>query len=135
MKIKIMKKIIGLFCFCVLFAVSVSAQTNVCFENKGLKSTHRISFELQGSKIVEGYYETIGDQPDTSAETFEFSGTKSGNNLTIKFVGTIPYERPPRTKAIVWTLGKNVLIVPTYGKNYNTNKRSTYQAKYEKCAE
>lgn len=130
-----MKKIILLLCFCPLFAVSVSAQKTLCFENKGLKEEHRISFELEGNKIVEGYYETIGDMPGTSAETFGFSGTKSGNTLNIKFRGTIPYERSPKTKSIVWTLGKNVLIVPTYGKNYNTNKYSTYQAKFEKCTE
>lgn len=130
-----MKKIIKIFCFCILLAVSGSAQTRFCFENKGLKSTHQISFELEGNKIVEGYYETIGDMPDTSAETFNFSGTKSGNVLKIKFAGTIPYERAPKTTAIVWTLGKSVLTVPTYGKNYNTNKYSTYQAKFEKCTE
>lgn len=130
-----MKKIILIFCFCLLSAVSISAQKTLCFENKGLKEEHRISFELEGNKIVEGYYETIGDIPGTSAETFSFSGTKSGNVLTIKFSGTIPYERPPKSKSIVWTLGKTFLIVPTYGKNYDTNKYSTYQAKFEKCTD
>lgn len=130
-----MKKIIGIFCICLLFAVSNSAQTRFCFENKGLKEEHRISFELEGNKIIEGYYETIGDTPGTSAETFNFSGTKVGNSLKIKFAGTIPYERAPKTKSLVWTLAKNVLSVPTYGKNYDTNKYSTYQAKFEKCTE
>lgn len=130
-----MKKIIAIFCFCLLFAVSVSAQKTVCFENKGLKQIHRISFELEGKKVVEGYYETIGYDTSTSAETFNFSGTKSGNVLKVKFSGTIPYERPPKTASIVWTLGKNVLTVPTYGKNYDTNTFSTYRAKFEKCTE
>lgn len=130
-----MKKNIGIFCFCLLLVISGSAQKRFCFENQGLKSTHKISFELEGNKIVEGYYETIGDVPETSAETFNFSGTKTGASLNIKFAGTIPYERSPKTKSIVWTLGKMALTVPTYGKNYNTNKYSTYQAKFEKCTE
>lgn len=125
----------AIFIGVALAAASADAQTRVCFENKGLKAEHRISFEIEGSKIVEGYFEVIGDMPDTSAETFNFSGVKTGNSLKINFSGTIPYERPPKAKTILWTLARNVLKVPTYGKNYDTNKFSAYTATYEKCTE
>lgn len=133
---KPMKKIFATLFLYLFSAVSfVSAQDVICFENKGLKDQHRISYRLEGNKIVEGYYEVMGYDETTSAETFEFSGTKSGNLLQIKFVGTIPYERPPRTKSIVWTLGKGFVKVPRYGKNYETNKFAAYTATYEKCTE
>ena len=96
-----MRKIFAIFLFLVTFAVSnVQAQKLLCFENKGLKLIQRISFELEGSRIKEGYFETMSYDTDTSAETFAFSGTKTGVSLSIKFAGTIPYERPPRTKSI-----------------------------------
>ena len=129
-----MKKIIAiLICALVLSVSLTSAQTRLCFENQGLKEISRISFELKGNKIVEGYFETIGYDADTSAQAFEFTGIKSGNQLTIKFARAIPYERPPKAKTIVWTLGKNVVRVPTYGKDYRTNKFEAYTAEYEPC--
>lgn len=121
--------------FCLFFAVSAaSAQTDLCFKNEGLKQEHTVSFTVTGNKI-EGTFEVSGYDESTSAETFEFTGTKSGNLLTIKFRGTIPYEKPPKTTKIVWTLGKTTLKIPIYGKNYETNKFSVYSATYEKCSE
>ena len=129
-----MNKTVLILIFALIFAVSnAAAQKLLCFENQGLKEIHRISFKLKGKIISEGIYETMGYDTDTSTETFKFSGTKTGNRLTIKFARTIPYERPPRTKAIVWTLSKNVLKVPTYGKNYETDKFTVYTADYEPC--
>jgi len=130
-----MKKFIGMLFFCLIFGVSVTiAQTDLCFKNEGLKQIHTVSFTISGNKI-EGTFEVSGYEGSTSAETFEFTGTKSGNLLTIKFKGTIPYELPPRLKKIVWTLGKTSLKIPTYGKDYETNKFSAYTATYEKCGE
>ena len=128
-----MKKTIGAILFCLCFAViSASAQKNYCFQNDGLKVQERVSFTIKGNKI-EGTLESSGYDENTSAETFDFTGTKSGNHLIIKFEGKPPYELPTGTRKIVWTLGAKTLKIPTYGKNYNTNKYSTYTASYDRC--
>jgi hypothetical protein len=129
-----MRKLIGTLVFCFIFAVSaVSAQVDQCFKNQGLKELHVVSFSLTGNKL-KGTFEVTGDESET-AETIEFSGIKSGNLLTIKFQGKVPYELPPRTKKIVWTLTKTSLKIPTFGKDYQTNKFSAYTATYERCRE
>ncbi|MEP6901951.1 MAG: hypothetical protein ABJA66_09385 [Actinomycetota bacterium] len=130
-----MKKIFTLILYFLALAVStVSAQTEFCFKNEGLKQVHTVSFTVTGNKI-EGTFEVSGYDESTSAETFEFTGIKSGNLLTIKFSGTVPYQRAPKTSKIVWTLGKTTLKIPIYGKNYNSNKYLVYPATYEKCSE
>lgn len=130
-----MKKIVVIMLFCLILGVSnASAQTDLCFKNIGLKKTETVSFTITGNKI-EGTFEASGDDESTSAETFEFTGTKSGNLLTIKFKGTVPHVLPPGTKKIIWTLGRTNLKIPTYGKNYITNKYSAYTATYDKCSE
>jgi hypothetical protein len=118
----------------ILSVSYATAQTDRCFKNEGLKQVQTVSFTVTGNK-VEGTFEVSGYETSTSAETFEFAGTKSGNFLTIKFQGTIPYELPPGTKKIIWTLSKTALKIPTYGKNNQTNKFSVYTATYGKCSE
>src|SRR5450432_1050786 len=130
-----MKQLIGALLFALVFGVaSASAQKDYCFENKGLKNQDRVSLTITGSK-VEGTFEVSGYDESTSAETFDFTGTKQGNILTIKFQGTVPYERAPgsKHKPIVWTLYKTTLRIPIYGKNYDTGKYSVYSATYTKC--
>jgi hypothetical protein len=128
-----MKKIIGVILFSLILAVgSVSAQKDYCFKNIGLKVTLIVSFTLTGNKI-EGTMGSGGDDETTSAETFEFTGTKTGNILTVKFAGKAPYELAPGTNKIVWAFSPAVLKVPMYGKNYNTRKYSAYTVSFGKC--
>ena len=130
-----MKKNILFWVFGILVvaAVPASAQKNYCFQNDGLKVQQKVSFMLTGNKI-EGTFESGSGGDTTSMETFDFSGTKTGNLLTIKFnAGKPPYEVAKETKRIVWTLGTKTLKIPIYGKNYNTNKYSTYSASFDKC--
>ena len=130
-----MNKILAAALFTIVFAViSVSAQKDYCFQNDGLKIRQIVSFTITGNK-VEGTLESGGYDADTSMETFDFTGTKSGNILTIKFQGKTPYEIAPGTKKIVWTLSTTALKVPTYGKDHKTNKYSAYTATYTKCKE
>ena len=125
-----MKKIIATILFTLFIAViSASAQTDYCFENKGLKGSAIISFTVKGNKISEGEFQT----PNNEGELYHFTGTKTGNNLTIKFDHSIPDELI-KVKRFVWIFGKT-LKVPTYGKNYTTNKWGIYTAIYEKCKE
>jgi len=128
-----MNKTIGIILFCMVFAVvSVSAQRDYCFTNDGLKVKQTVSFTLTKNKI-EGTMESGGYDTNTSAETFEFTGTKTGRLLRVKFAGKPPYELPPHTRRIVWTMGTKTLRIPMYGKNYVTQKYSTYTAIYTKC--
>lgn len=108
------------------------AGTEYCFENDGLKLRLRVSFTIEGNKI-EGTFESGGYEEDTSSETFEFTGRRAGQRLTIKFDGKSPYELPPATKQIVWKLRKDALEIPMFGKNYETNRFAAYTAKFERC--
>lgn len=132
-----MKKNILLCVFCVLAAaVSVSAQKDLCFQNDGLKVQQKVKMILINNKKIEGVFESGGYDETTSMKTFNFTGTKIGNTLTIIFDGgKPPYEIAKGTKRIVWTLGAKALKIPTYGKNYDTNKYSTYTASFDKCRE
>lgn len=127
-----------IFAFSILLlGLSVSttfAQRDYCFKNDGLKNQQTVSFTLTGSKLA-GTFESGGYDTSTSSETFEFTGRKAGSVLTIKFAGKPPYELPPGTKTITWTLGAKSLTIPTFGKNYNTRKYSTYRAIYNRCKE
>ena len=114
--------------------VTAKAQNDYCFEKNGEEFQQRVSMTITGSKI-EGTFESGGYQPDTSMETFDFTGTKNGSVLTIKFDNRPPYQLPPRTKKIVWTLGARMLKIPIYGKNFNTKKSSSYEANFEICKE
>ena len=131
-----MKRIIGLFISVLLllfFTVgTTTAQKDYCFENDGLKVKQTITMTITGAKI-EGTMESGGYETTNSAETFDFTGTKKGSSVTIKFAGKPPYELAPGTKRIVWPLTTKSLKVPTYGKNYNTGKYSAYVATFAKC--
>ena len=128
-----MYKLIGSILFCLAaFVASASAQRDYCFKNDGLKVTQTISYTLTKNKL-EGTMESGGYDTNTSAETFEFTGTKGGSILTIKFQGKPPYELAPGTKKVVWTLTTRSLKVPMYGKNYKTGKYSSYVATFAKC--
>jgi len=130
-----MRKILFVIGFCLIAAVGqAAAQVDRCFKNEGLKLQQIISFTLTGNKL-EGTMESGGYDPDTSMETFDFTGTKRGNTLTIKFAGKPPYERTPGTRTIIWTLGATSLRVPMYGKNHNTGKFAAYTATFGKCKE
>src|SRR5882757_3223764 len=81
---KMQKLVLAFLCGLVLGVATVSAQTDHCFQNNGLKLQQTVSFTLTGNKI-EGTFESGSYETTTSAETFDFTGTKKGNLLTIKF--------------------------------------------------
>jgi hypothetical protein len=109
------------------------AGTKYCFQNDALKLQPRVSFEIDGKKI-EGTFESGGNEKNTSAETFDFTGTRAGQQLTIKFDGDPPYELPPGTKTIVWKLRNGVLEIPMFGNKYDDTERSTaYTVKFKRC--
>ncbi len=131
-----MKKIILASFFILSFLAIANAQSK-CFLNGGLKDEHRVYLNISGAN-VSGEFVIVRDYNDETRETFSFSGTKSGNNLTVKFVGNkIPESFPPRLKSFLWTLStvgdKEILLVKLYGKNSETGKYSNYTADYDSC--
>lgn len=130
-----MKKIIMILIFSLGVAIgSASAQVDYCFKNDGLKVQQTVSFTLKGDKFA-GTMESGGYDENTSAETFEFTGTKQGTVLNVTFQGKPPYELPPGTRRIVWTFSSKNLRIPMYGKNYVTRKYSGYTATFTRCKE
>lgn len=125
------KSIVALLFAILLGVVSASAQKQYCFENDGLKGTTGILFTVSGNKIIDGEFTTSVYDENASPVKSVFTGTKSGNFLTIKFSGKTPDEFM-KIKTIKWTLGKT-LKVQMYGKNYNTNKWSVYTAIFTGC--
>lgn len=124
--------VFSFLCLLVCSAPLVLAGTEYCFEHDGLELRQRASFTIKGNKI-EGIFESGGYVKTASFETFDFTGTRAGRRLTIKFDGNPPYELPPGTKAIVWNLGKSVLEIPMFGKTSQTNGPAVYTAKFARC--
>lgn len=129
-----MRQILVILVFIAVCAItSVAAQTEYCFKNEGLKGEATISSTLSGNKITDGEYESASYDSNTSAETYHFTGTKTGNTLTIKYARAIPAEFA-NIRKFTWTLGRSSLKVRLSGKNCNTNKWGVCAAAFDKCA-
>lgn len=124
--------ILSVCCLLASAAPLALAGTDYCFEHDGLEFHQRASFTINGNKI-EGTFESGGHDVNTSSETFDFTGTRAGRRLTIKFDGNFPYELPPGTKTIVWKLSKDALEIPMFGKTDQKNPASAYTAKFRRC--
>jgi hypothetical protein len=124
--------VLSFLCLLACSAPLAWAGTEYCFQNDGVEFRRTASFTINGNKI-EGIFESGGYEKTTSAETFDFTGTRSGQRLTIKFDGNPPYELPPGTKTIIWKLRKDVLEIPMFGKTRETNRASAYTAKFARC--
>lgn len=130
-----MKKFVLIMLFVAsIFKISASAQTDYCFENKGLKGSTLIVFAISGNKVTDGEFSFSEYDSQTSSDIFHFKGTKIGKTLAIKFDRSVPKDFST-IKKIVWTLGSNTLKFQMFGKNYETNKWSVYSATYNKCTE
>lgn len=112
--------------------ISAKKSETLCFANEGLKEKQTIRFEVSNNIISKGRFireNYAEDAPRTSA----FTGSKTGTVLVIEFKGKTPYPTPPKSDTIVWKLGKQGLVVSMYGKNYETNKWSAYDAVFTAC--
>lgn len=119
----------------VVLSVTLSAQTPKCFKNNGLKDGHTVYLKVEGSKVSG---EFIVMREYQTQETYNFSGTNLNNNLSVVFANDkTPYQLPPKAKKGNWMLktldNAETLQIKIYGKDYNTNKWSTYSATYEPC--
>ncbi len=126
---------ISVKCALVLLAFSAlhgKKPEALCYTNEGLKEKQTIRFEVANNVIKKGKFvrESYEEEaPKTSA----FTGSKTGTVLVIEFKGKPPYSTPPKSGTIVWKIGKKGLLVPMYGKNYETNKWSAYDAVFAAC--
>lgn len=132
--IRLLIFILTLTCAAEVFAQS---QTK-CFRNDGLRDNHIVRFEADGGDVSGSYFvESDGDAEQ--AQTFDFSGTRSGNTLDVTFAaGVPPGVAPPRMQRSTWTLetsaGADILRIKFYGKNYDTNTFAEYSAEFASCA-
>lgn len=131
-----MKKLIILTILILSVATFVSAQSSQkCFINSGLEDKHIVYLTIDGANVTGEFTVEKGYE---SATTYNFSGTNLNNNLSINFAnGKSPYQLPPKAKKGVWAVKKvgdvESLSIKIYGKNYDTNKYSTYFATYDSC--
>ena len=112
--------------------VSAQPQSN-CFQFGGLKDKHAFRFQADGGDVA-GSYSVERDYDAEQTETYDFSGTRTGNNLSVKFstyakLQTHPFE----IKSAILTLAKSgeaeILKVKFYGKG----KSAVYSMDLESC--
>lgn len=122
----------------LIFTASVFAQAQTkCFRNDGLKDNHIVRFEADGGDVAGSYFvETNGDSENK--QVFNFSGTRDGKVLTVRFAGDAPPGvAPSKTKNLIWMLDQSangeILRIKFYGKNYETNKNANYSADFVSC--
>ena len=137
---KLLLLILNLTCAGALICTGgANAQSqSKCFRNDGLRDNHIVRFEADGGDVAGSYFvETDGDAEKT--QTFDFSGTRSGNTLTVKFAGAAPPGvAPSKTESSIWTLDQTadgeILRVKFYGKNYKTNRYANYSTDFVSCS-
>jgi hypothetical protein len=105
-----------------------------CFKSDWLQQSHTVVFRVAGAKVT-GAFTVSGDAGEKS---YDFTGTRAGNTLTVKFTGgKMPDVSPAELKGGIWTLAKKgaeeILKIKVYGKNYETNKYQISFADYEPC--
>ncbi len=121
----------------LIFASALSATAGAeekCFKNAGLKDEETVSLNIDGSKVT-GIYKIMRDYSFDTIETFDFTGTRTGKTLKVKFKGNkLP---SPAMKSLDWTLAedgeKQILRIKFNGKNYETNKFEDSLVDFESC--
>lgn len=106
----------------------------LCFKNAGLKDEQTVSLNINESRVT-GTYKIMRDYSSDSVETFDFTGTRSGTTLKVKFKGSkLP---SPGMKSPTWKLvddgEKQILRIKFNGKNYETNKFEDTEVEFESC--
>lgn len=133
-----MKILLAIFTSLLLAASAFGQGWEKCFENAGLKDKHQIQMMAEGGKLIDGEFRVIKDYDEDNVGRYPFTGTASGNSLSIKFTSSTPegFASSPTTKKwmIVKVGGKDVLRVTLYGKNNTTGKVGSYTVDYKACA-
>jgi len=107
----------------------------LCFKNEGLKDEETVTLNIDETRVT-GTYKIMRDYSSDTVETFDFTGTRTGKTLKIKFKGNkLPL---PSMKSLNWTLDddgtKQTLRIKFNAKNYDTNKFEDSLVDFEACA-
>ena len=121
----------------LIFASGVPAFGGIeelCFKNAGLKDEETVLLNIDESRVT-GTYKIMREYSSDTVETFEFTGTRVGKTVKVKFKGNkLP---SPSMKSLNWTLDddgtKQTLRIKFNGKNHETNKSADYIADFEAC--
>jgi hypothetical protein len=128
-------KITLTFLILTLASFAFAQGESKCFQNQSLQGANSVTFEANGNKIA-GTFAVENDSG--SSKTYEFTGARAGDVLTVKFYkNQLPDVAPSVLKSLIWMLstkeGEEILRIKFYGKNYDTNKYADYIAEFEPC--
>ena len=123
--------------FLTLTGFAFGQSESKCFEADSLSGAHSVAFKIEGNKLVGTF--TVESNDSEMVKTYDFTGTRTGNVLKVKFAeGEMPDLTPSsELKSLNWTLVKNadkeILRIKLYGKNHVTNEYKNYFANFESC--
>lgn len=100
--------------------------------NDGVRYKDTVRFRVSANRVSKGHYTRVFYK-GAAEKNMDFTGTKTGTVLTIEAKGKIIYEKAKGEDTIMWSLKKQVLSIPMYGKNHTTGKYSNYDAQFVKC--
>lgn len=117
-----------------LAALVLSESESKCFQSDALQGKRSVVFKIEGDQ-VNG---TFSVEMEGEEASYDFTGTRSGNTLQVKFVrDKRPNLAPSEMKDLDWKLmtidDSEVLRIKLYGKNYETNKYADFFADFESC--
>ena len=132
-----MMKITLTFLLLTFTNVTFGQTESKCFQNQSLQGENSVSFVTNGNKIS-GTFAVENSGDSELSKTYEFTGTRAGNVLKVKFYkNELPNVAPSVLKSLTWTVlkisGEEVLRIKFHGKNYDTNKFADYDADFESC--
>ena len=118
----------------LVFASSAFAQVeSKCFQNDGLKDSHILQFAANGGDVVGSYF-IERDYDSATTETYDFSGSRAGNSLTVEFPKYEKLSRPPfEVKKAVLTLIRSGDREILRAKFYSAGKPAAYSMLLESC--
>jgi len=117
-----------------LATVVLSESESKCFQADALQGKRSVVFKLDGNQ----FNGTFSIEEEGEAASYDFTGTRSGDTLRVKFAGDKrPDLAPSEMKDLDWKLvmkgDSEVLRIKLYGKNHETNKYADYFADFESC--
>lgn len=120
----------------LLSSFSAFAQEK-CFHNDALKGTQFVRFTLNDGGKISGTFEYKNRESEL-AKKYRFGGALAANLLRVKFENNeLPDIAPSEMRNLRWKLiekaGEEILLIPFYGKNYETEKYAEYVVEFKSC--
>lgn len=108
-----------------------------CFQADVRYGGHSVTFKTNGKKISGTF--TVESNEEEMVKTYEFTGTRAGNVLKVKFGENELPDLTPffELKSLNWTLSKiarkEILRIKIYGKNYEIDEYEDHLVDFEPC--